>query len=108
MNNQVKALATLLVAALLSSCASKWIDSPSQQTLNFVNDLKLEGYECQARFSDIMCMQSSPMIQKAPAICTSEDGCVEQPGHEIRNVYFISEKGNGIPNIRHIIDRKAL
>lgn len=108
MNLQVKASAILVFAALLSSCASKWIDSPSQQTLNFVNDLKLEGYECQARLSDIVCTQIIPMKQKAPAICTSEAGCVEQPGHEIRNVYYITEKGNGIPKIRHVIDRKAL
>lgn len=106
--NPLKATAVLVLAALISGCASKWIESPSLQTRNFVKDLMLEGYECQARYSDIMCKQITPMTQRAPAICTSEAGCVEQPGHEIRNVYFITENGNGIPKIRHIIDRQAL
>lgn len=108
MNHQVKNSALIILVAALSGCASQWIDSPSQQTLSFVNDLKLEGYACEARLSDIVCTQITPMTQKAPALCTSEGGCIEQPGHEIRNVYYITEKGNGIPKIRHTIDRKAL
>ncbi len=100
--------ATIILASALGGCASNWIASPSLQTSNLVNDLKLEGYACRARRADIVCTQSTPMKQKAPAICTSEAGCVEQAGHEIRNVYFITEKGNGIPQIRHTIDRKAL
>ncbi|WGK63413.1 hypothetical protein QAO71_17885 (plasmid) [Halopseudomonas sp. SMJS2] len=108
MKHQVKVQTSLFLAAFLSGCASNWINSPSQQTLNFVNDLKLEGYTCQARLSDIVCSQTTPMKQKAPALCTSDAGCVDQPGHEIRNVYYITEKGNGIPKIRHVIDRKAL
>jgi hypothetical protein len=73
-----------------------------------VNDLKLEGYDCNAGMSQIVCTQITPMIEKAPAICTSEAGCVEQPGHELRNVYVITEQGNGIPKIRQSIERKDL
>lgn len=100
---------TLIVLAMLSlqACTERWIESPSPQMEMLVNDLKLEGYECKARMSDLICRQKVPMCEKQPAKCDSSKGCVAQPVHTLTNMYILTQQGNGIPNIKHGIEREV-
>lgn len=91
----------------LFGCASAWISHPSPQVKNLVNDLRLDGFECKSRTSDIECRQIQPMREKQPSKCDSKNGCIDQPYHLLNNVYVIKEQANGIPKINHRIDRQV-
>lgn len=94
------------VCALLAGCASAWISNPSPQVRALVNDLRLEGFQCKARFSSIECMQKEPMRNKRPAKCKSKTAhsgsvCVKQPDQLIYNRYTIVQQDSGIPSLSH-------
>ncbi len=94
----------IIWAVLVSGCAAGWIQNPSSTTRNLVEDLKLEGFVCKAKWSAIECRQEKPYEKKAPKICTSEKGCVEQPGELITNVYSIEQDAYGIPAVRQWVE----
>lgn len=97
-------IAAALVLSL-TGCAAGWLNSPSPATENLVHDLKLEGFECTARLSSVLCSQSEAYIERSAMICTSAGGCVKQPCHDIRMVYEIRERENGIPSITQTTER---
>lgn len=99
-------LSIVVGALLLTGCASEWIDNPSPSTRNLVNDLRLEGYDCKARMSDIECTQIEPMRNKQLSKCDSTKGCVKQPDVLIYNRYRIDQPANGIPTLKHDIVQK--
>jgi len=71
-----------------------------------VNDLRLEGFECKARLTNIECTQIEPMRNKQLSKCDSSNGCVEQPDILIYNRYRIDQPENGIPTLKHdIVER---
>ena len=91
----------LALCALLTGCASAWINEPSPATRNLVNDLRLDGFECKARHSDIECVQIDPLKRKQASKCDSTNGCVEQPTLLIYNRYRIKQEPSGIPSVQH-------
>ncbi|MFL1449305.1 hypothetical protein ACI77O_12990 [Pseudomonas tritici] len=98
-----KTLLALTTLSLLYGCASSWINDPSPSTRNLVNDLRLEGFECNARYSDIECIQGEPLRNKQAAKCTAANGCIEQPDKLVYNRYLIDQQSSGIPSIHHEI-----
>jgi hypothetical protein len=91
----------MALCAFMSGCASSWIADPSPATRNLVNDLRLDGFDCNARLSDIECMQKEPLRQKQPSKCDSSKGCVEQPALLLYNRYHIVQQDSGIPTVQH-------
>ncbi len=91
----------LALCALLTGCASAWIKEPSPATRNLVNDLRLDGFDCKARLSDIECVQIDPLKRKQASKCDSKNGCVEQPSILLYNRYRIEQQDNGIPTVHH-------
>ncbi|MBM3105647.1 hypothetical protein IIE18_10900 [Pseudomonas sp. V1] len=98
----------LLAAVIVSGCAASWIQSPSPTTRNLVEDLKLEGYICKATYSAIECRQEKPYVKKAPKVCTSEKGCVEQPSELVTNVFSIVEDSFGIPKMKQWVETEPM
>lgn len=92
---------------LMTGCASSWIDNPSPSTRNTVNDLRLEGFECKARYSDIECVQIEPLRNKQAAKCNSQDGCVPQADILVFNRYRIQQQDTGIPSLQHDVIQKV-
>lgn len=101
---------SLLGSLFVSGCTSAWIENPSPTTRNLVNDLRLEGFDCKARHSNIECMQNEPLRNKQPAKCDAENGCVKQPDILVYNRYYIEQLDNGLPSLKHeiveIVDKK--
>jgi hypothetical protein len=93
-------------ALLLSGCTSGWINDPSPSTRSLVNDLRLEGFECKARYSNIECLQIEPLRSKQASKCSAEKGCIEQPDKLIFNRYLIDQQSSGIPTIQHNVIEK--
>lgn len=91
---------------IITGCVSGWIENPSPSTRNTVNDLRLEGFECKARYSDIECMQIEPLRNKQAAKCDGKNGCTPQPDILIFNRYRIEQQENGIPTIEHSVVEK--
>tara|TARA_R110002124_G_scaffold128157_10_gene288628 strand:- start:5447 stop:5794 length:348 start_codon:yes stop_codon:yes gene_type:complete len=91
---------------ILSGCASGWIADPSPQVRGFVSDLKLEGFDCNATFRAIECIQESPIRVSQASICDSKSGCVERPDHLIYNKYIIVQSSSGIPQIEYKVIRR--
>jgi hypothetical protein len=106
---------------LSSGCTARWIEEPSPQVKDLVNDLKLDGFECKAGSDEVVCKQGVPFCEKQPALCDSKNvafceknpslcvsntGCIAQPYFLIYNLYFLKQQGNGIPAIRQEIERK--
>lgn len=98
-------LVAALMAVALSGCAAAWLNDPSPATVNLINDLKLEGFECKAGFSSVECRQITAYIEKSPMICTSSTGCVPQPCLDVRIVYDITQAKDGIPGIVQTVER---
>ncbi|HBO6306046.1 TPA: hypothetical protein L4741_005634 [Pseudomonas aeruginosa] len=93
---------------LVGGCSSAWIANPSPTTRNLVDDLKLEGYVCKALRTSIECRQEKPYMKKAPKVCTSSTGCVEQPGEMVTNVYSIEQDDYGIPGVIQWVETKPI
>lgn len=102
----IKAWPLVMSCILVSGCASAWIDNPSPSTRNLVNDLRLEGFECKAHYSDIECLQIEPLRNKQPAKCDSKKGCIEQPDILVYNRYRIDQPASGIPTLKHDVVEK--
>lgn len=64
----------IIWAVLVSGCAAGWIQNPSSTTRNLVEDLKLEGYVCKAKWSAIECRQEKPYEKKAPRYAHRKKG----------------------------------
>ncbi|PBV09002.1 hypothetical protein CJU35_03880 [Pseudomonas aeruginosa] len=94
-------LYAIALCALIAGCTSSWIADPSPATRNLVNDLRLDGFECNARLSTIECIQKEPVRQKQPSKCDSSKGCVEQPALLLYNRYHIEQQDTGIPTVHH-------
>lgn len=92
---------------LTAGCASGWIENPSPSTRSLVNDLRLEGFECKARYSDIECLQTEPLRNKQPAKCDGENGCIPQPDILVFNRYQIDQPDSGVPTIKHDVIEKV-
>lgn len=75
-------------------------------TRELVDDLKLEGFACSARFTKIECMQIEPLRNKQPALCSTLKGCVKQPDQLVYNLYTIRQSASGVPEISHSLVRK--
>lgn len=103
----LKTFFTAVSFALIAGCTSGWIDNPSPSTRNLVNDLRLEGFECKARFSDIDCVQIEPLRNKQPAKCNAEHGCIPQPDILVYNRYRIDQPDSGVPTLKHDIVEKV-
>lgn len=97
----------LLGGLFISGCTSAWIENPSPTIRNLVNDLRLEGFDCKARYSDIECTQAEPLRNKQPAKCDTEKGCVKQPDVLVYNRYHIEQLDNGLPSLKHEIVEKV-
>lgn len=97
----------IAVCGLITGCASGWIENPSPSTRNTVNDLRLEGFECKARHSDIECVQKEPLRNKQAAKCNGEHGCDPQPDILVYNRYRIEQKDSGIPSLQHDVVQKV-
>lgn len=93
------------VVVSLAGCTSNWIEEPSQATLNLVNDLKLEGFNCTAGFSAITCRQIDAYVEKSNKICTAEKGCIKQQCHDVRVVYSIKQQPGGLPAVEQTMER---
>lgn len=102
----LKTCFVVAACGLITGCMSGWIENPSPSTRNTVNDLRLEGFECKARYSDIECLQSEPLRHKQAAKCSAEKGCQPQPDVLVSNRYRIKQQDNGIPTIHHDIVEK--
>lgn len=97
----------ILGCLCVAGCTSAWIENPSPTTRNLVNDLRLEGFDCNARHSEIECLQAEPLRNKQPAKCDSVKGCVDQPDVLIYNRYHIQQQDNGLPSLKHEIVEKV-
>jgi len=93
-------------SGLITGCASSWIENPSPSTRNTVNDLRLEGFDCKARHSDIECLQIEPLRNKQPAKCDAKHGCIPEPDILVFNRYRIEQQNNGIPSLKHDVVEK--
>ena len=102
-----KTLLGITACSVLAGCTNSWIVNPSPSTRELVNDLRLEGFECNARFSEVECVQIEPLRNKQPSICDSKKGCVAQPDVLIYNRYHITQKDTGIPGITHDLIEKT-
>lgn len=98
--------ATAVITFLLTGCAAGWISDPSPQVRDFVSDLRLEGFDCNAKFSNIECVQMNPMRESQPSQCDSKRGCIAQPDHLIYNVYKVGQTATGVPEVEHSLMRK--
>ncbi len=103
----MKKLLCLAIPLLVAGCTSAWIANPSPSTRNLVNDLRLEGFECNARGSYIECVQAEPMRNKQAAKCSAGHGCVEQPDILVFNRYRIQQPESGIPTLKHDLIEKV-
>lgn len=97
----------IAACGLIAACTSSWIENPSPSTRNTVNDLRLEGYECKARYSDIECIQTEPLRNKQNAKCDGQHGCTPQPDILLFNRYRIEQQDNGIPSFKHDVIEKV-
>lgn len=97
----LKTFCSLGLAVALVGCVSNWIANPSPATRAVVEDMKLEGFECTAGFSTIVCMQIEPLRNKRPSLCSSDKGCIKQPDHLVYNRYSITQLPSGLPAIVH-------
>jgi hypothetical protein len=93
--------------ATLAGCTSSWIADPSPSTRNLINDLRLEGYDCNARMSDIECIQKEPNVRHQASKCDSANGCIAQPNILVYNRYIIAQPSSGIPSLSHDIIEKV-
>jgi hypothetical protein len=91
----------LAICTTLAGCTSSWIENPSPSTRDLIRDLRLEGFECKAGYSQIECIQIEPLRNKQPAKCDSVKGCVEQPNVLVYNRYHITQQDSGIPGLKH-------
>lgn len=98
-------VATAMAFLLMSGCTAKWLSEPSPATANLVNDLKLEGFECRAGLASIKCRQREALIEKSGKVCSASGGCVAQPCHDVRTLYEITQRANGIPGIVQSTER---
>ena len=100
----------LISCAFLAGCTSGWIENPSPSTRALVNDLRLEGFECSAGFSEVECIEIEPVKSKQSAKCDSQRGCIEQPDLLIYNRYRITQQDSGMPSMKldvvQVIDQK--
>ncbi|MPQ69247.1 hypothetical protein [Pseudomonas sp. MWU12-2323] len=97
----------IIACAALAGCTNSWIENPSPSTRGLVNDLRLEGFECNARFSEVECVEIVPMRNKQPALCDSKKGCIAQPDVLIYNRYHITQVDSGIPGLTHDLIEKT-
>lgn len=102
----MKKFLCLAVPLVVAGCTSAWIENPSPSTRNLVNDLRLEGFECDAHSSYIECLQVEPMRNKQAAKCSAGQGCVEQPDILVFNRYRIQQPDNGVPTLKHDLIEK--
>ena len=102
----MKKLLCLTFPLLVAGCTSAWIENPSPSTRNLVNDLRLEGFECNAHARYIECVQAEPMRNKQSAKCSAGKGCVEQPDILVFNRYRIQQPESGIPTLQHDLIEK--
>lgn len=95
------------VAVLVTGCTAGWIHHPSPQTKALVDDLKLEGFTCNANHTSVVCVQTEPLRNKRPSKCDSQRGCVRQPDQLIYNRYIIKQDASGVPGIQHDLLRET-
>lgn len=91
----------LLALMALQGCAAHWINDPSPTVKNLINDLRLQGYVCEAGMVDVSCRQQDAYPIKAPMLCSSSGGCVPQMGKMATSVYVIGQDDRGMPTIKH-------
>lgn len=96
-----KSSLALSATFLLTACASAWINNPSPPTRGLINDLRLEGFQCDAKATSILCVQSVPLVKKQPSICSADKGCIKQPNKLIYNAYEVVQQADGIPSFTH-------
>lgn len=94
-----------VIVGALAGCTSSWIVEPSQPTVNLINDLKLEGFTCNAGLSAITCRQTDPYVEKSSKICTADKGCIKQPCHDVRILYSIRQLPGGLPAVDQTVER---
>lgn len=91
----------LLALMALQGCAAHWINDPSPTVKNLINDLRLQGYVCEAGMFEVSCRQHEAYAIKAPMLCSSSVGCVPQTGQLATSVYVIGQDDRGMPIIKH-------
>lgn len=97
----------IITCTVLAGCTSSWIKNPSPSTRALVNDMRLEGFECNAGFSEVECVEIEPLRNKQPAKCDSKKGCIAQPDVLIYNRYHITQQDSGIPGFTHDLIEKT-
>lgn len=94
----------LLVSTALTGCMSSWVHSPSPTVKALVRDLTLQGYQCEAGFSEIECKHESVEAVKQTSICDASRCYPRGETYQV-SVYRIQQKSNGLPLVRHSVER---
>jgi hypothetical protein len=102
--NVRKACSLLVLSAALSGCMTSWVQSPSPTVKALVRDLTLQGYQCEAGFSEIECKHEAVQAVKQTSICDATRCYPRGETYQV-SVYRIQQKPNGLPLVRHTVER---
>lgn len=102
-----KTACLIALALTIQGCAGAWIAQPSATTKNLVNDLRLDGFECDVDGGEIVCLQTEPHRNKQPARCDSKRGCQHISDKLLFNRYRITQDSHGMPGIKHDVVEKT-